>query len=70
MAKLSYGAKTLILETLGPRLSRRDLLRVGGIAILSVTLLSESAAGESLGLNCCYSNCYSNCHSECGRKGW
>ncbi len=71
MAKLSYGAKTLILETLGPDLSRREFLKVTGVSILSVTLVSNSAEGnDDLGLNCCYHNCYVNCHSDCGRKGW
>ena len=70
MAKLSYGAKTLILETLGPGLSRRDFLKVAGITILSVTFLSNNAGAQTPGLNCCYQNCYVNCHSDCGRKGW
>ncbi len=71
MARLSCGAKTLILETLGPDLSRREFLKVAGVSIISVPLVSEHAEGnDSLGLNCCYHNCYVNCHSDCGRKGW
>jgi len=80
--KLSYGAKTLIMEV---SRSRRDFLKkslvtIGGFTFFSI-MLSENkkAFGAPPSLTCgcysdcygeCYSNCHCACHSDCGRKGW
>ncbi|MCL4476144.1 MAG: twin-arginine translocation signal domain-containing protein [Nitrospirae bacterium] len=74
--KLSFGAKTLILEiTDGHKLSRRQFLKktvvvAGGVALFSI-VLGESRHGRLEAADCsCHAGCYTNCHSDCGRKTW
>jgi len=80
--KLSYGAKTLLLEISG---TRRDFIKsgiivAGGLTFLGITLGKPSEVlSRPADMICgcysdCYSECYSNCHcachGRCGRKGW
>lgn len=76
--KLSFGAKTLLLEAVENSsvegCSRRDFLKgivtVGGVAFFSVALNAPAREAGAL-MDCsCYSNCYTNCHGDCGRKLW
>jgi anaerobic selenocysteine-containing dehydrogenase len=83
--KLSYGAKTLLMEVIGDGgITRRDFLKKSVITVASATFLSVSlakmpahAAPPDLFCGCysdchgqCYSNCHCACHGNCGRKGW
>lgn len=74
--KLSFGAKTLLLELTDAHLmSRRRFLQkatilVGGALLFSVAL-TDSRRGRAEAADCsCHSACYTNCHSDCGRKTW
>lgn len=74
--KLSFGAKTLILEvTDGHKMTRRQFLEktivvAGGVAMFAI-ILSESSHGKVEAADCsCHVGCYTNCHSDCGRKTW
>ncbi len=74
--KLSFGAKTLILEvTDGHKMTRRQFLEktivvAGGVAMFSI-ILGESRHGKVEAADCsCHAGCYTNCHSDCGRKTW
>lgn len=72
---LSYSAKTLIFESLGPEASRRDFLKAVTVltvagAILSIPIDSTLKQDAEAVINCCYSNCFNECHSDCGRKSW
>jgi hypothetical protein len=77
--KLSFGAKTLILEVSEPlregSLSRREflersLITVGGLMILSIVLPTAGKSTSEAATCTCYTACYVNCHTDCGRKTW
>lgn len=61
--RLSYGARTLILEVVKPGMSRREFLKrslitVGGVAFLSLALDTVRPRDARGAVTCCYSNCY------------
>jgi len=65
--KLSYAAKSLFLETMGPNLSRRSFITKAGFVMLAVSLprrVFGAQAPPPTGLQCCYHNCYINCYSD------
>ena len=78
--KLSYSAKTLLLEVVNTRRDflKKGLITIGGISFLAFSLARPAkAATRSLTCGCygdchgqCYSNCHCECHGDCGRKGW
>lgn len=82
--KLSYGAKTLLLDIINSGTNRRDFLKqsliiAAGVAFFSVSIAgkSESAPPSNIFCGCygdchsqCYSNCHCACHGRCGRKSW
>jgi len=83
--KLSYGAKTFLLELAGEHQDRREFLKKSAITVAGFTFLAlvfDSGLGEAAapdGIVCsyqrathisCYNNCYCDCHGDCGRKGW
>jgi hypothetical protein len=73
--RLSFGAKTLILEVTNDSMTRRDfieknLIVAGGGLLFSIVLpiLQKNNANAA---DCsCFTACYTNCHSDCGRKTW
>lgn len=82
--KLSYGAKTLLLDIRNFGLDRRDFLKrslvfAAGVTFLAVSITGTARPSSAADLYCgcygdchsqCYSNCHCACHSDCGRKGW
>jgi hypothetical protein len=75
--RLSFGAKTLLLEAMAPlprRHTRRSFLKattvVGTAAFLAISLKGNVQKASGAEVCNCYANCYHNCHGDCGRKFW
>lgn len=84
--KLSYGAKTLLLNVMNTRRDflRKSIVTVGGISFLclSLDMLKPSREAEADNSACCQNycasyvpgcyndGCYNNCHSSCCADFW